>query len=1268
MAADAIVYCLENLTDYAQFERLSHDLMLSQGYKRLEPLGNYKDKGRDAIHISQTESNEITIFIYSVRKDWFAKLKEDAEKIYKHKHECQNLVLVCTADYSASQRDNAISFIHKKYGWNLHIYGIERIRTILSVNQGIIANHPQVFCTSFFQEAGSSTLKFSPEYKTKTFELYLALLESKLKSSAFQVIDYRELDQHRGIKDINFLELYIDLDTTTKVPIDIENNDEPFFSENGWRSLSILEAIANNNKLVLLGDPGSGKSTFITYLTLCLVLKWKNNFEIESMNKFLEWPKPGKKLIPIIVTLRDFSTWISKREANSSTRQIWNFIVDQLEKDNLDNVADSLLNCLDRGDAIMLFDGMDEIGNPEHRLLIKKAVLSFSKRYPKIHILITCRTLSYIDPKWKLPEFSEITIAPFSKPKITSFIDTWYKEQVRISGINSTAALKNAKLLKIAVQRNDISMLATNPLLLTVIALIHTHEGQLPDSRALLYEEAVDLLLWRWDQIKCSTGEGQSLMGKLLSEAGRSEIDLKKTLWKIAFSAHLESCTISYESTAEIHEYKLLDALAEIHPNKSKDWAFLLISLMKERTGLLIEKTHSVFSFPHRTFQEYLAGSDLSIQNNYRLLAAKLFEEGTFWNEVILLSVGRLCHLVGDIDKPLALAGELISANGINLSPSVKRLVFASKIFDEIGEESAKEGFLGNQLWEMVKTSLNSFNGVPNNLTILIKCIVEKNPLTINSYFDKLNTLSFNSINDGMLYLFPEQNGDEFKDFLCFDQPFSFPGCGTEINKLEERASILKRSLAKFLDIANLPSINAKDIFVKKTIEALSSDPDVQNYNIGLIYGEYIRMLESTYLSSLSGQDFIESVKELMISLVMFSETKIEIVEIIQKSRHEFNVNILKEFNRRTDLLSSSLIKRILHNIDHIVKEIVHENQADKISISTLHDIRHRIHRFETFETRRTGYIVCCKSNNINLRYYEATNKSLNSILIIPSFESSPEILDLQPSRSLIENLLGFGISVYLIDWNLSRNDEKHKYRLEDYALEVVGSFVNYILQKYNCNNINILGHHLGGVLAIIYSALNFKIVKNLITVCTPTNFNANHSLLFTLLNAIPVDKIAKVFKYIPAEMITFVFNMLNPARLMLDKYVGYLQNIDNHSYVENFLRMEDWIYSKPDMPIQIFKQVVEDLYQNNLLIENKLLIGKNRINLENIRCPVLNFYAKFDHIAPPSACDLFTSKIGSTDKEDICFDTGHIGIFVSSKCQREFGPKIADWLISRNS
>lgn len=163
MAADSLVYCLEQLTDYDQFERLAHDLMALNGYRNIEPLGGSKDKGRDALYSDKNGDGKTTIFAYSVREDWRKKLGEDSEKIPRHGHTCDRLVFLCTAHFTATERDDAHAHIKDTFGWDFELYGLERLRVLLATTcKQVIANHPQIFCPPFFPAVGG--LSISPRF------------------------------------------------------------------------------------------------------------------------------------------------------------------------------------------------------------------------------------------------------------------------------------------------------------------------------------------------------------------------------------------------------------------------------------------------------------------------------------------------------------------------------------------------------------------------------------------------------------------------------------------------------------------------------------------------------------------------------------------------------------------------------------------------------------------------------------------------------------------------------------------------------------------------------------------------------------------------------------------------------------------------------------------------------------------------------------------------------------------------------------------------
>ena len=102
--------------------------------------------------------------------------------------------------------------------------------------------------------------------------------------------------------------------------------------------------------------------------------------------------------------------------------------------------------------------------------------------------------------------------------------------------------------------------------------------------------------------------------------------------------------------------------------------------------------------------------------------------------------------------------------------------------------------------------------------------------------------------------------------------------------------------------------------------------------------------------------------------------------------------------------------------------------------------------------------------------------------------------------------------------------------------------------------------------------------VQNLITTVTPTNFDTDKGLLNIWMKDIDVDQMVDTYGNMPGDIMNFAFLLLNPARLMIDKYVGFLENMDNKEFVENFVRMEKWIFDSPDVPGETFRQFVTGL------------------------------------------------------------------------------------------
>ncbi len=316
----------------------------------------------------------------------------------------------------------------------------------------------------------------------------------------------------------------------------------------------------------------------------------------------------------------------------------------------------------------------------------------------------------------------------------------------------------------------------------------------------------------------------------------------------------------------------------------------------------------------------------------------------------------------------------------------------------------------------------------------------------------------------------------------------------------------------------------------------------------------------------------------------------------------------------------------------------------------------------------KTPYDVVHCEDRVKLKHYHMTGKKTvqTPLLVIYALINRETMLDLQPGRSVVQSLLKDGVDVYMIDWGYPTRKDRFL-TIDDHVNGYIDTMVDIIRRRAGGDKINIMGICMGGTFSVIYSALHPEKVKNLITTVTPTNFDTKKGLLHTWMRDTHVDDMVDTFGNMPGDLLNLGFLMLNPARLMLDKYIGFFENMDNKPFVENFVRMEKWIFDSPDVPGETFRQFIQDCYQKNLLIQSKLEVGGKRVDLKNITMPLLNFYGKYDHLVPPEACEKLNAAVGSTDTEDICLKTGHIGIYVSSKCQQEFAPKIVKWLQQRD-
>ncbi|HET6553670.1 MAG TPA: class III poly(R)-hydroxyalkanoic acid synthase subunit PhaC [Dyella sp.] len=286
--------------------------------------------------------------------------------------------------------------------------------------------------------------------------------------------------------------------------------------------------------------------------------------------------------------------------------------------------------------------------------------------------------------------------------------------------------------------------------------------------------------------------------------------------------------------------------------------------------------------------------------------------------------------------------------------------------------------------------------------------------------------------------------------------------------------------------------------------------------------------------------------------------------------------------------------------------------------------------------------------------------------LIVYALVNTVWMTDLQEDRSLVRNLLEQGEDVYLIDWGYPDGADRWL-TLDDYINGYLDRCVDAVCKASGVDAINLLGICQGGTFSLCYTATHGDKVKNLITMVTPVDFQTPDNMLSNWSRELDVDRFVDTMGNIPAELLNWVYLTLKPVRLNQQKYVGLVDILDNPKELQNFLRMERWIFDSPDQAGEAFREFIKDFYQQNKLIKGEIVIGGKPVDLGMIMQPVLNIYAEQDHLVPPDASRVLGKLVGTTDYTPLAFKGGHIGIYVSGRAQREVPPAIHQWLSTRN-
>lgn len=384
--------------------------------------------------------------------------------------------------------------------------------------------------------------------------------------------------------------------------------DSKDFDRFGWSKIaeervSGLEAVQTYKKLIILGKPGAGKTTFLNYLA------------IQCNEGYFE-----PERLPIFVNLKDFAEAEDKLSLLEyiSRRDLHNYF--PISVNIQESLTADFYQVFHSGRALVLLDGLDEVRAEAHHRVIKE-IRDFSEQFWNNHFVITCRIAAW---EYTFEKFTEVEVADFDESQIVAFADKWFKHKL----------IRAETFLKHLNQNFRIKQLTVSPLLLTLVCLAFEEYGDCPSNRSELYKEGTDALLKKWD---AKRGIQRDQVYKNLSHQRKENL-----LSHIALTTFKQKNYFFKQTVVEqyITNYIYNFSKTNTEPEELQLDSEAILHSIEAQHGLLIERAKGIYSFSHLTFHEYFAAREIvfnshSLEATLKELVPHISEKR--WREVFLL-------------------------------------------------------------------------------------------------------------------------------------------------------------------------------------------------------------------------------------------------------------------------------------------------------------------------------------------------------------------------------------------------------------------------------------------------------------------------------------------------------------------------------------------------------------------------------------------------------------------------------------------------------
>lgn len=414
-----------------------------------------------------------------------------------------------------------------------------------------------------------------------------------------------------------------------------EGASAPRISEQS--TLPFQQLLHRFDRLVLLGDPGSGKTTLLRHVACSFARneQGKNGY-------------PGVPLLPLFISLSKLAQAQRQDGGDKSVdpaglAAVWLRAADRTDESNSANAEDMFRGRLEQGACLVLLDGLDEVSEGPIYAQLLQSLVAFIERYPNNRFVLTSRVIGFEEEPWRRLRFAALTIEDWTDAQIQEFTRKWMAAKHRHASTRKCVKCRDEseKLWQAIDAHSGVKAIATNPLLLTILASLHHARIVFPRRRVELYERIVDARLETWERAKETARPGDPLHNLSL--------DGREYGWLLgALAVRMQELDLSLAQRWWMTEFiqEFLQQRLGFEVAHSKAATDRIIAYLTERSGLLIERGADLFGFAHLTFQEYFASRGLldDAQGRGQTLLARLrpYLFHPRWREVIRLLAAKL--------------------------------------------------------------------------------------------------------------------------------------------------------------------------------------------------------------------------------------------------------------------------------------------------------------------------------------------------------------------------------------------------------------------------------------------------------------------------------------------------------------------------------------------------------------------------------------------------------------------------------------------------